>query len=144
MAWFNLNENASYPRPAHWVLVLAEVFLCHSIYLFLCPFECHFPDASADYGRIVGSGRVADIERDFRIPDGVSVLLAPLVGVDNDDVSLMVNPCLSDVRGSIRHQGGKVRINPSLDKFLDGLRKRSQFTSRNRLRFCKHIGAGWS
>jgi hypothetical protein len=48
------------------------------------------------------------------------------------------------VRGSIRHQGGKVRINPSLDKFLDGLRKRSQFTSRNRLRFCKHIGAGWS
>ena len=126
MGWFNLNENASYPRPAHWILILAEVFLCHSVYVFLCSVECHFTDASSDYGRVVGGGRVTNVERDLGVPDNVSVLLAPLVSVDDDDVSLMVDPRLSDLGGPIRHERGKVRIGLCLDKFLDGLWKRFQ------------------
>jgi len=119
MSWFNLNENASNPLLTHWILVLAQVFLGHSVYVFLCPIECHFTDASANYGHLVRTGRIANVKRDSGIPDSVSVLLAPLVSVDNDNVSLMVNPRLSDVRRPIRHQRGKVRIGPCLDKFLN-------------------------
>jgi len=135
VSWFNLNENASYPRPAHWILVLTEVFLRHPVYVFLRSIECHLTDASADCGRVVGGGWIADVERDFGVPDSVSVLEASLVGVDDDDVSLMVNPRLSDVRRAVWHERGKVRVAPRVNKFLDGVWKRFQFTLRNRLLF---------
>ncbi len=110
MGWFNLNENPSHSRPTHWILVLAQVFLRHSVYVFICPNECHFTDAPADCGHLVGTRWIGNVERDLGIPDSVSVLLAPLISVDNDNVSLMVDPRLSNVRGPVRHQRGKVRV----------------------------------
>lgn len=74
MSWFNLYEHASHSRATHRILVLAQVFLCHSVDVFLCSIKGHFPDAPSDYGHVVRSGRVANVERDFRSPYGVSVL----------------------------------------------------------------------
>jgi len=110
MGWFNLNENSSHSRGTHWILILAQVFLRHSVYVFFCSIECHFTDAPADCGHLVGTRWIGNVERDLGIPDRVSVLLAPLISVDNDNIALVVNPSLSDVRRPIRHQRGKVRV----------------------------------
>jgi len=74
MSWFDLNENPSYPRPAHWILILAEVFLCHPVHVFLCSVEGYFTYASADYSHIEGGGRIADVKRDPGVSNSVSVL----------------------------------------------------------------------
>jgi len=132
--WFYLDENASHPRSAHWILVLAYVFLCHSVYMLLRSVECPFTNAPSDYGHNVGSGWVADVKRYSGVPDGVSVLYAPLVSVD-DDLSVMVNPRLSDVRRPVGHNGGKVRIGVCLNKFLYRLLKRFQFALKRRPHF---------
>jgi hypothetical protein len=65
------------------------------------------------------------------------VLLASLIGVDNDDVSLVVNPRLTDVRRPVRHQRAEMSVAPSLNQLLYRLRKRFQFALNNELRFVK-------
>ena len=82
MGWFNLDENASHPGPAHWILVLPQILLCHSVYVFLCSIEGHFTDTPADYGHVVGIGRIADIERNPGIPLNIFVFLAPFECID--------------------------------------------------------------
>jgi hypothetical protein len=66
--------------------------------MLICPFEGHILDASTEYCNVVGVRRVADIERDFGIPNNVLVFLALFEGIDEDEVAVVVNPCLSDVR----------------------------------------------
>ncbi|OLB71272.1 hypothetical protein AUI06_04290 [archaeon 13_2_20CM_2_52_21] len=54
-----------------------------------------------DYCHIVGVGGVATIERDLRIPQNVLVLLAPFERIDEDELPLVVDAGLSDVRRTL-------------------------------------------
>jgi len=65
--------------------------------MFVCPFEGHLLDASTDHCHVEGVGGVADVECDSGIPQNVLVFLAAFNGVDEDEVPIVVDPCLSDV-----------------------------------------------
>ena len=95
---------------------MAHVFLCHSVYVVLCSIERYLPDAPPNYGHTTWAGRIADIECDSGIPENISVFLAPFKGIDDDNVTVVVNPCLGDLRRPVWHQGGKVRVGLRFDK----------------------------
>lgn len=74
---YRLYENASPSRLTHLILVLPQVLLCHSVYVFLRFIEGQFAGAPTDHGNIVGIGLIADIERDLGIPRSIPVFLTP-------------------------------------------------------------------
>jgi len=92
--------------------------------MFVCPFEGHLLDASTDHCHVEGVGGVADVERDSGIPQNVLMFLASFNGVDEDEVPIVVDSCLSDVGGAVRHQRGDVREGFGLYELLDGIWKR--------------------
>ena len=57
-----------------------------------------------------GSCRVAHVQSDHRVPRRVPVLLAAFERVDQDEVSIVVDPGLGDVRGAVAHEGGHVGV----------------------------------
>ena len=92
--------------------------------MFVCPFEGHLLDASTDHCHVEGVGGVADVECDSGIPQNVLVFLAPFNGIDEDEIPIVVDPCLSDVGGAVWHQRGDVREGFGLYELLDGIWKR--------------------
>ena len=60
--------------------------------MFVCPFEGHLLDASTDHCHVEGVGGFADVECDSGIPEDVLVFLAPLNGVDEDEVTIVGRP----------------------------------------------------
>src|SRR5437588_46015 len=81
----------------------------------------HALEASTDHCHVEGVGGVADVECDSGIPQNVLVFLAPFSGVDEDEIPIVVDPCLSGVGGVVWHQRGDVREGFGLYELLDGI-----------------------
>jgi len=84
-------------RPSPRILVLAQVLLRHLVDVLLGPVVGNLFHPPADYGHVELVIRIDHRERDPLISDGVLVLLAAIDGVDQNDVSLPVDPRLDDV-----------------------------------------------
>src|SRR5207247_8845225 len=86
--------------------------------------ESNLPDTPTNYCNIERVKGVNNRQSDLRIPTHISTLLASLKRVNQDKISLMINPGLSDLRRTVRHNRSHIGVSFPPNQLLDNVRQR--------------------
>jgi hypothetical protein len=88
------------------VFLLSKVALYEFLEVKVGPFWCDFNNTATNPdGTLPSSRGVNDTDHDTRIALDIASLLMTLDGVDENERSIGVDPCLRDMRRAIRHDG---------------------------------------
>src|SRR5579883_1858252 len=120
----DLVDHADFPGLGIGILVNAQVFLGHFVDVLAGALLGDLGHAAANFEVAVRVLRVHDGQRDAGIAADIAILLAPLGGVEDDVLAVVVDPHGSDLGASVGHEGAEAGEGALLEKvgilFRDG------------------------
>src|SRR4029077_15806392 len=112
---FDLVEDADFAGLAVRILIDAKVLLGELVDAVVGAIFGDFRDAAADFQIAIRIIRIDDGEGDTRIAADVLILLAAPGRVEDDMLTIEVDPDRSDLRPAVGHESGEVGKGPFLE-----------------------------